>query len=779
MKWLKDRVCAPSVQQLLLNIETYIDKIPEEERWNLHYTLCECEDSKSPRRFAKQDIIPFDIDGIDLDRINDYIEPCLRAIGNLSIADTAVVKSGRGLHFLVGTDTPIVDKEYFKETAKYYKIVADRIDRTLKSLDLPGSTDLGLWSAGHTLRLPMTKNIKTKKEGYSADFEGECVLHTRVLNLIPELTIMTLAGIDEGREDEYINIKTKAEGGNYIIDQKGVMDCNFLQHCIENAATIKEPEWREMLGIVARLDNGRELCHQFSEGHPDYSYDDTESKIDSRVASAGPGLCKTIETRIGFDCSQCPHYNKVNSPVSIRSKDFIPTKETGFRKPREDKNGIPHPGKVEYEDLRRYFDQLYEYKVTSNKMVYTWNGTHYEYLPDVFLDGFVQDHVDPAPRSTDRNEFSSLIHCTNLLQKEDFFETTTYKKMNLRNGILDLSGDKPVLSPHSKEVGFLSILNYDYDPEALCPQFDQFLEDVTLERSDLSDIIMEYVGYAFSNDKCNQAKALILLGEGANGKSTLLDIIQEIAGEGSYSGLSLTDLNKEQQRDQLRGKLFNVSDEIPRKAFFENSIFKNIVSGGIVTVKVLYKQPFTMRIRAKLIVTANRLPQSFDSSRGFFRRLLIIPFDAHFEEGKNRDENIFDKLIEEASGILNKAIKGYKRLQKQRRFTVSTTVEQEIKEMEMDTNPVLCFVKEKTRVEDYRSERGDSVASLYDTFRRYCEDEGVKFILNKRQFLNQLKFTVPDLDKRVYRRGIKKVTEYKGIFLVNDESYATHDELQF
>ena len=70
---------AESVQKLFINIEKYIENIPEEERYNLYYTASHCFEEPG-RKLREQFVIPFDIDGIDVSKIDDYIEPCLKAM---------------------------------------------------------------------------------------------------------------------------------------------------------------------------------------------------------------------------------------------------------------------------------------------------------------------------------------------------------------------------------------------------------------------------------------------------------------------------------------------------------------------------------------------------------------------------------------------------------------------------------------------------------------------------------------------------------------------------
>ena len=773
MFFMNPKINTESVPDLFNNLENIIKQIPETERYNLHYTVCECHDESKPRVFKRQNIIPFDIDDMDVDRYEHYLAPVLAAIGNLNPSDVGIVISGRGLHFLVGTIDYIDRPEYFKETKEHYKLICDRINRRLKQLKLPGKTDSAIWSAGHTMRLPGTENRKTPKEGYKdLNFVGECKLVQRTINPLP-VTIKSLAGGEEFPEDEgYVKVKSKFLGGRYLPDTEGILsECEFLKWCQNNQEQVKEPQWYAMLSVVGHLEDGRTLCHKFSEKHPSYNFDETEEKIDQAISCAGPRTCEKIDT-LWDGCKTCKHYQKCTSPISIKSENYIKTKDTGFREitvKKTEAGYVEMPGKIAFEDLRKFFEQEHPYVSTEAKVVYIFDGKKWSNMPDIFLEGFAQEHVKPAPNSQQCGEFRKLVFRTNQIDTE-WFNDTTFKRINLSNGVLDLRGKKPKLLPHSTDYGFMSVLDYDYDPEAECPIFDRFMDDVTLGRTDLRDVLMEFAGYAFSNETCIYAKALILLGEGSNGKSTFLNVLKKLAGKDAFSSLSAKDLDNEQQRAQLQGKLFNLAEETPTRAFVDSSIFKNIVSGGSIPVKMLYKDPFSIEPRAKLMMAANELPRSADTSKGFLRRLLIVPFDAEFsDERKNKDLLIEDKLFTELPGVLNKVLEGYQRLKNQKHFTDSQTVKEAIYEYRDSIDPISGFVRECLVIKEKQDE-GTEFNRIYGEYRAYLEEQGIRQTLDSPRFSKQLSKFVVDYKERRKRKGKNRKVHLGGVYLIAQES---------
>ncbi len=752
-----------SVMSLFMHNEDVINKIPESERFNLHYTLCECHQDDKPRQFYRQNIIPFDIDGVDTSRIDDYLEPVLDVLG-VHRSDTGIVNSGNGLHFLIGLETYIEDAGYFKDTKEVYKTICSRINTRLKNLGLPGEADSMIWSAGHTLRLPGTKNIKTLETGYkNKNSVKDCVLLQRIINPLPETSIYTIAKLPEIKPEQTMKVESVPLGGTFPVDNKGVLNgCDFIKWCKESPDQVNEPLWHALISNLARLENGRELVHQYSQGHADYDYDVTEEKIDATIAGSPPITCETIQYR-GFDCTKCKNFLKCKSPISIRSEQFIKTKESGFREMVQSKSGDLVRGKVATDDLVKYFEQQHSYIVSQSKSCYTWTGTHWEMLEDVFIENFAERYIEPSPRNNEVAEFTKKVLRRNVVT-EEWFTSSTEGKLNLKNGVYELKTD--IMVPHSKDFGFEYCLDYDYDMHAKCPRWLQFIEEVTLNRESIGRVLQEFMGYAFSNDECEYDKALILSGYGANGKSKFINIFQALAGENnSYTGYTMDALKKENNVVNLRGKLFNLSEETPTKSIAESSTFKNLVSGGTTTGRLLYKNSITFTNKAKIIMAANELPYSNDGTYGFTRRLIIIPFDARFtKELGNRDTKIVDKLKLELPGILNWVIEGYRRLQKQGDFTYSEELDGELEEYSELNDPVKVFVKENLFVKEWHT-NGDGIMAdrLYRLWTNYCEDIGLRINYSLPTLSKKMKPIIKDLMARKVRRGGSSAV-YRGIF---------------
>jgi putative DNA primase/helicase len=486
------------------------------------------------------------------------------------------------------------------------------------------------------------------------------------------------------------------------------------------------------------------------------------------VYSSGPRTCANINAIWG-GCASCPNYEKVKSPILIKGDDHIATQDAGFRKVKILKDGTVTAGAPNYDDMVKYFNQLHDYTtIIDTRQVWIFDETHWIPMERVELEAFAETILQPKPSSTERKEFVAKVILYNL-RTLDFFETDGM--MNLQNGVLDVETGE--LMEHTSEYGFRYTIPFDYNPEAPCERFDTFMEEITLCDPDLTNLILEYIGYCLSGCPAYKGeKAMILLGDGSNGKSVLLDVIRFLAGKDAYASISMADIQNEQHRFQLVGKLFNVSEETPRRSLADSSMFKNLITGGEMTVKKVYQPPFSVNNHCKFIFAANDLPDSTDRTNGMFRRLLIVPFRAEFT-GQQIDRKIRQKLQAEASGILNRVIEGYIRLSKNDyHFTQSQKAEESRANYTSEINSLGDWIKHNLKYD--ATVAGAFVADLYNEYKASMEMAGAepRYIENYIEFARrigpELRVDYAKLKTRK-RKGGLSVTYVKHVVLNKTE----------
>jgi putative DNA primase/helicase len=511
-----------------------------------------------------------------------------------------------------------------------------------------------------------------------------------------------------------------------------------------------------MLSITARMENGNELSHKMSEGHRSYSFEKTEAKIDHAINASPPRKCSGINNLWGA-CRSCPNFEKVESPIMLRSEDSIPTESTGFHTVTITEKGGVRAAPC-YKDLREFFERQ-NYYVSHSKLCWTYTGTHFEPSEKLMLQNFAQTHFNPYATTGMTTEFENLVLRTNPINPR-YWDDSTKRKINFKNGVLDL--ETMNFLPHSKEYGFKYVLPYEYDPRATAPVFQKFLSDIMISDAEMMQILLEFGGYALSGDDCKGAKALFLVGEGSNGKSTFVKVLKKLAGHNNYQTISLKDFSNMERRHGLDGALFNIAEETPDRVADSND-FKNLVDGGELKVRRLFSDDYTIENRAKLIFTCNTLPESFDTSKGYRRRLLIIPFEADFTDGSRIEDKDMDlKLFKELPGIFNLMIEAYHGFTARgKKFTESSKATATLTEYEEMNNPVVQFIKDKLEVIDLNDQGPKpcwmAADAIFKAYLYYCEEEtNQKYTLPRNKFYKRLETALPQFKKRWHKKNAGK-----------------------
>lgn len=699
---------AESVSYLFKNIDKYINEIPEKDRFNLYYTAANCLEQRG-RVLESQSIIPIDIDDINLSDIESYIPVVMECIGVSE--GVGIVATGNGLQFIIEIKDPILDTEYFDEKRMYYKAFCGKINQALFENGLAGSADPSVFSAARLLRLPNTRNVKPKGEKEATLIAGD--IQPIDFDLVEASGIPPVEYTDQISDRMLDRLPPP--------DTQGVLNgCEFIKWCRDNSGSVNEPQWYALLSIIGRLENGRELCHEFSKGHDGYSPNETDRKMQQAISASGPRTCDNI-SQLWEGCVGCTHYQQCKSPIVIQGTEYIKTKATGFHNIVIDGNGVKK-GKPNYEDLMKYFERQNPFVTMADSgITYTWDDNHWEDYAPKQIDAFAERHFDPAPNNTICNEFRGKLQRNNIRNPE-WFETQGV--INFSNGYLDLQTME--LHSHTPDIGFRYVLPFNYDPSATCERFDSFLDEVTCNDAGIKQVLLEFMGYSLSGiDPAIGQKALVLVGSGSNGKSVFMDLVKYLAGKGNYATLSMgNELNKLENRYQLDGKLFNISEETPTNAMMDNTIFKALVTGGEVQARKLYCDAYSMKNNAKIIMACNELPSTRDFSHGMFRRLLIVPFDAKFDKSINGyDPLIRNKLYAEASGIFNKVLSALMVFKNNKSFSESATVDAQVANYQRENDDVLTWW-EAAVVESPDSEV--SFSDMYAMYRIDMESSGVR-----------------------------------------------------
>lgn len=291
--------------------------------------------------------------------------------------------------------------------------------------------------------------------------------------------------------------------------------------------------------------------------------------------------------------------------------------------------------------------------------------------------------------------------------------------INLNNGLYDLRTDE--FKPHSPEVLSTIRIPVDYNPEAKCPHVDKFLSEVVSPED--KQLLIEWAGYCLIPDTKMQ-KALMLIGNGSNGKSVFLELLTQFIGEENASGESLQTLESNRfSVANLYGKLINVHPDLSRIGIYEDSIFKNLCGGDRMRAERKFEGAFTFENTARLMFASNNLPPVKHVGPAFFRRWILIEFPYTFE-GNSIDIDLIDKLTTpgELSGLLNLALAALKSIRVSGRFSYNKTVNDVKRMYQINSNSVAAFVDECVEFGDEDTPK----RLMYEGYKKWCNNKGIE-----------------------------------------------------
>ena len=423
--------------------------------------------------------------------------------------------------------------------------------------------------------------------------------------------------------------------------------------------------------------------------------------------------------------------SKANSKSNDPSRYFV---ETTF---------IPS---ILAEELRSEYDFI-----CVDGILYIYLNGVYKAIGDDYVESESYKRLKHKARA---NRVSEIPKYIKGMCRTDSEKLNTYKFLiNLNNGMYDIKTEK--LLPHSKDYLSTIRIPVNYDPSVSYSVISDWLES-TLCDPECIQLACELFGYSLIPDT-TMAKAFMLVGSGANGKSTFLTVLENFIGKDNVSKVPLQELSDHRfKRAELFGKLINLFADLDNRALESTTYFKTIVTGDTIDAERKNQNPFFFKPFSRLVFSANEIPRSRDRSFAYYRRWCIIPFERQFI-GADDKKGLADELSkpENLSALLNCALSELKNVMKRQSFSEPKKVKEALNEYEKQNDPVKAFVDECCKLDpSVRIERG----SLYDSFCIYCNETGFKAV-TRNIFYQRLRIfkeirEIRDSEKRMFE-GIK------------------------
>lgn len=382
------------------------------------------------------------------------------------------------------------------------------------------------------------------------------------------------------------------------------------------------------------------------------------------------------------------------------------------------------------------------------------NGQLHIYKGGIYVEGLnhIEHEMIQIIPHLSRAKRTEVLNYIDIMLNESV-QASPAEFIAFKNGILNINTGE--LLQFTPQIIITNQIPWNY--EIKCKKhelMDTVLNNIAVNDAQIRTLIEEMIGYTLYA-RNELGKCFILVGDGENGKSTLLTLIQTLVGEKNIAGLDLKNLGDRFSTVTLFNKLVNIGDDISSEFIVDTSIFKKIVTGDTVEAEQKGQPKFVFRPFVKLIFSANSIPRL---GRGkdigaIKRRLCIIPLKAHFnKDSKDYKPFIIDELKtkEAIEYLIHISIEGLKRVLQNKQFSNSEEANKQLDEFEEENNPIMGFFEECEKFEN------EPVNDIYRQYTVWCNENNYQAISNK-SFVKELKKYDTELTTTRKRIGGKQI----------------------
>lgn len=299
---------------------------------------------------------------------------------------------------------------------------------------------------------------------------------------------------------------------------------------------------------------------------------------------------------------------------------------------------------------------------------------------------------------------------------------------------------------HSPDLGLRFIDNFPcHTNSKATPNFNDWLNFVSGNSQEKKNAILAGL-YMIMTNRHNWGLFLEVTGIGGAGKSLLGEIAAKLSGRGNSVIMEIKDFDKPETRSLFLGKSFAYSPN--QKNYTGNADgLKAFTGGDLMTVKLLYKDPFDYKPTANYMIITNN-PISFtDRNGGIARRRVIIYFDKPIPENK-KDINFIEKIKGEIYGIVHLLLKQFNSNPEKARYILeSFKNHSDGLNIKQKANHLIDFAS-AFRVEPIidglywgsATSKRNADTALYQAYLKYCDCQN----FNQRLSLMSFKQALPD-----------------------------------
>lgn len=309
-----------------------------------------------------------------------------------------------------------------------------------------------------------------------------------------------------------------------------------------------------------------------------------------------------------------------------------------------------------------------------------------------------------------------------------------------QNGVVDLRTGE--LRPHRKEDYITKLVPVDYDPEAKAPFWESTLELAFSGNKELIGYMQRALGYTITGTQDERAFFVAWGESGANGKSTILETIQDLLGPyAKMSDMSVIASKESNNHTRaalatLQGARFVNVNEAEDNQKLSEALIKQLTGGDTLQAEFKYQNPFEYKPAFKLWIRTNEKPVIRGQNDAIWDRVKLIPFIRSIPKDQRLPRSTVDaKLREEYPGILAWLVRGCLWWQEVGLMD-PPEVASAVAEYRKDSDLVRIFADECLEIAPSFTL---SASSAYQAYSAWCKEGGERYVMTKTRFTQRMK----------------------------------------
>jgi len=265
------------------------------------------------------------------------------------------------------------------------------------------------------------------------------------------------------------------------------------------------------------------------------------------------------------------------------------------------------------------------------------------------------------------------------------------------------------------------------------------------------------IGAIICGDSKSIQKFIVLYGTQGSGKSTILNIIQNLF-DGYYTTFeakALTSNNNTFATDVFKSNpLIAIQHDGDLSKIEDNSKLNSIISHEEMTMNEKFKSSYTAKTNAFLFMGTNKPVKITDAKSGIIRRLIDVkPTGEHLTP--SRYQILVNKIDFELGAIAFHCLETYKKMGKNY-YAHYTPLD-----MMFDTDLFFNFIEDSYLV--FKREDSTTLKVAFEMYKQYCDESLIEFKLPMYKFRGELRNYFERFDE-VTRVDGKQIRSYYSVF---------------